>query len=119
MSPAARALAALAAATGAASLSLSKTLGSHMVLQRDRPAVVFGFDTPGVVVTTTFGAAKLTNTTGADGIWRQALPPTSAGGPYNLTFASATGTIAITDVLFGDVWFCGGQSNMQVRGGVR
>lgn len=68
----------------------------------------------GTSVKTGFNGATLTSTAGADGTWRQALPPTAAGGPYNLTFSASTGeSAALSNVLFGDVYICGGQSNMQ------
>ncbi|XP_029571413.1 sialate O-acetylesterase-like [Salmo trutta] len=36
-----------------------------------------------------------------------------AGGPYNVTAVLQNNhSITLTDVLFGDVWLCGGQSNM-------
>jgi hypothetical protein len=51
---------------------------------------------------------------GADGVWRQALPSTPAGGPYSLIFEGTDGsTASLDDVLFGDVHLCGGQSNAQ------
>lgn len=40
------------------------------------------------------------------------LDPVQAGGPYNLTAVQKGNKIVLTDVLFGDVWLCGGQSNM-------
>lgn len=40
------------------------------------------------------------------------LDPVQAGGPYNLTIVHGGRKIVLTDVLFGDVWLCGGQSNM-------
>lgn len=46
------------------------------------------------------------------GIWRVSLEPVEAGGPYNVTVTFHNDTAALTDVLFGDVWLCGGQSNM-------
>lgn len=49
---------------------------------------------------------------GCAGIWRVSLEPVEAGGPYNVTVASHHDRAALTDVLFGDVWLCGGQSNM-------
>jgi sialate O-acetylesterase len=91
-------------------LSLSRTHGDHMILQRDAAAVVWGFDTPGSVVRTDFGAVTLQATTGTDGIWRQSLPPTPAGGPYSILFnSSAGGSASLEDVLFGDVYIAGGQ----------
>ena len=41
------------------------------------------------------------------------LPATKAGGPYTITASSKkNGNASLQDVLFGDVWICGGQSNM-------
>ncbi|OWF44709.1 sialate O-acetylesterase-like [Mizuhopecten yessoensis] len=34
-------------------------------------------------------------------------------GPYNLTARSSLGAITLHDVMFGDVWLCSGQSNME------
>lgn len=49
------------------------------------------------------------------GIWRVTLDPVEAGGPYNVTAATQSSTAALLDVLFGDVWLCGGQSNMYFK----
>lgn len=49
------------------------------------------------------------------GTWRVSLDPVEAGGPYNVTAAAQNGTATLTDVLFGDVWLCGGQSNMYFK----
>ena len=46
------------------------------------------------------------------------LDPVKAGGPYEVlaqqTFGRRNLTLSIHDVLFGDVWLCSGQSNMQM-----
>ena len=45
--------------------------------------------------------------------WKAMLPATKAGGPYTITASSKKhGNASLQDVLFGDVWICGGQSNM-------
>jgi sialate O-acetylesterase len=105
----------LAAATAAGvPFVLSNTLGSHMVLQRDRPATIWGFGTPNTVVKTIFRGQTLVSSVGADGVFRQALPATGAGGPYTIGVSASTGeSTVLSDVLFGDVFFCSGQSNMQ------
>jgi hypothetical protein len=94
-----------------AQFALSDTLGNHMVLQRgQKGALVWGFDAAGATVKTVFQGTQYTSTAGSDGIWRQRLPPTAAGGPYNIIFSSSTGgAAALDDVLFGDVYICGGQ----------
>ena len=72
---------------------VSATLGSNMVLQRDQPAVLWGWSTtPGALVTTTLrrGIAPpmaLLNTTASTstGLWRQALPVQPASKlPYTI-----------------------------------
>ena len=95
---------------------VSATLGASAVLQRDVSASVWGFGAPGLAVAATLdGAPAGRATVGADGVWRVALPaqPASAA-PRVLAFAQADGaTAALDDVLFGDVYLCGGQSNAQ------
>ena len=46
--------------------------------------------------------------------WKSVLPPTDGDGKAHVITASSTnyGKVSISDVLFGDVWICGGQSNM-------
>ena len=50
--------------------------------------------------------------------WKVLLPPTPAGGKYTITVScstcspSAPTTATISNVVFGDMWFCSGQSNM-------
>jgi sialate O-acetylesterase len=102
---------------------LSRTLGSHMVLQRaPASAMVYGHAKQGATITTTFGGKNYTTTTdsvdvGVSGLgtWRQALPPTLGGKTaHTLSVASSAGDRAsLEDVLFGEVYFCSGQSNME------
>jgi len=97
------------------SFALSATLGDHMVLQREpASALVWGFAPAGTEVTTTFRSVEYTSKAGSDSVWRVHLEATPAGGPYTITFAASSGEeAALVDVLFGDVYICGGQSNMQ------
>lgn len=96
---------------------LSSTLGSNMVLQRaPQHAVVWGCVAPGTVVTTTLDNTRhMSSTAGSDCVWRQQLPATEASAsPHILSFRASTGeTAEMRNVLFGDVYLCGGQSNME------
>jgi sialate O-acetylesterase len=48
-------------------------------------------------------------------MWRVELPPTAASTtPENITVTGLGSTVTLANVLFGDVWMCGGQSNMAV-----
>ena len=50
---------------------------------------------------------------GVDHRWQVKIQPPAAGGPYTLNIKGAQ-TLELHNVLVGDVWLCGGQSNMQV-----
>ncbi|BFZ09711.1 hypothetical protein BsWGS_12749 [Bradybaena similaris] len=47
------------------------------------------------------------------GVWSVLLDPMAAGTAVNITALSQGIQITITDVIYGDVWLCSGQSNMQ------
>ena len=91
------------------------------VLQRaPQQAVLWGAAPSGTVVNTTFGEHALTTTADSAGVWRQKLPATPASStPHTIRVAGAhpAGTFsaaaALSNGLFGDVFLCGGQSNMQ------
>ncbi len=99
----------------------------HMVLQRaPQRAIVWGFGDPSTLTTLTMkGKVYITisrsepaNEVG-ESIWSVTLDPVSDEGPFDIHVSqpSANGTlvtITIHDVLFGDVWICSGQSNMQM-----
>lgn len=82
-----------------------------MVLQRDAKVPVWGWGDVGEKVTVEIAGEKQTAAVGSDGRWRVDLSPKPAGGPFELKI-SATNKIVLSDVLFGDVWICAGQSNM-------
>ena len=44
--------------------------------------------------------------------WRFELDPVSEEGPFVIEVSLNENVITLEDVLFGDVWFCSGQSNM-------
>src|SRR5271163_605389 len=101
-----------AAAKGFAEVKLPKVLSDHVVLQRDSPIHIWGWADPGEQVTVSLLSSKQTATTDDLGKWSVYLAPQPAGGPYSIT-VQGTNTIALSDVLIGDVWFASGQSNMQ------
>jgi len=101
--------------------NVSNTLSDHAVLQRaPQAAIVWGFGTQFAPVSVALlgangsAAASVSGWVSSTGVWRLALPPMAAGGPYALVGNStATGEgFALGDILFGDVLLCGGQSNM-------
>lgn len=47
------------------------------------------------------------------GKWKIKIATPKAGGPYNITVTGSS-KISLNDVLIGEVWFCSGQSNMEM-----
>ncbi|ACU02982.1 sialate O-acetylesterase [Pedobacter heparinus] len=101
------------AATAHAGLKLAQLFQSNMVLQRDKPVPIWGFAAAGEKITLRFKALNYTAITGKDGSWNIKLPAQAAGGPYEILIKGKSKSITLKNVLFGDVWICGGQSNMQ------
>ena len=95
-----------------AEVSLPAVIGSHMVLQREKPLPIWGWAAPGEEITVTLGESTMKATADAKGDWRVTLPALQAGGPFEMTVAGSN-TIKLTDILVGEVWVCSGQSNMQ------
>ncbi|ESO83425.1 hypothetical protein LOTGIDRAFT_133483, partial [Lottia gigantea] len=50
---------------------------------------------------------------GVNGVWKVSLDPENRTDEFTITAISSQGSISIAYVLFGDVWLCSGQSNMQ------
>lgn len=101
----------LAAAAAAAETVLPSILGDRMLLQRDAEAPVWGWDEPGREVAVSFRGATVRAVADADGRFQARVPTGAAGGPFALEVAGST-RIALQDVLVGEVWIAGGQSNM-------
>lgn len=96
---------------------VSNTLGSNMVLQQaPQQAIIWGFtNKTGVKVSASLdGGAAMTATSGTDHTWRITLPATPASTiPHKIAISSSAGDAAtLENVLFGEVFICGGQSNM-------
>jgi sialate O-acetylesterase len=90
---------------------LSPVFGDHMVIQRGKPNRIWGWTKPGSEVRVEIEGRKATAMAAPDGRWQTQFDPPAAGGPYILKIDGPQ-QIELHDVLVGDVWLCGGQSNM-------
>lgn len=108
----------MAGASG--SITLPAVFSNHMVLQRECPLQVWGHatgsgdvqvaivDPDDAIVSTAKGVV------GSDGLFRVTLPPLTASKlPHRLVVTVGSEITERTDLLIGDVWLCGGQSNME------
>jgi sialate O-acetylesterase len=90
---------------------LSPIFGDNMVLQRGKPNRIWGWAKPGDVVRVQIAGSSQRATAGADGRWQVSIDPPPPPGPYELNVTGPR-NITLHNVLVGDVWLCGGQSNM-------
>lgn len=99
---------------------IASVFSSNMVLQRGKNVNVWGEADNGTTITVEINGTKA-HAAAADGKWRVVLPPMPAGGPYEMdVFSSAVKdgkeikeSIRFYNVMIGEVWLCGGQSNME------
>ena len=120
--------------------SCAAVFGDHMILQRDKPAAVWGTAPAGSRITASLAQAWETGSSccstveaetqsDAQGSWALDLSPQQAGGPWTITLTciQAAGKVCgpscashspkiiqFVDVFFGEVWLAGGQSNMEL-----
>jgi sialate O-acetylesterase len=99
------------AAVSRAEVKLNGIFADHMVLQREEADPVWGTADPGEQVTVAFRDQKVSTAADEHGTWRCNLENLALGDPGTLTVRGKN-TVAVNDVLVGDVWLCSGQSNM-------
>ena len=97
-----------------AQIRLPKLISNGMVLQRDVPLTIWGWASANEKVNLTLNNKKYKATTASNGQWTIKLPAQKAGGPYEIKITGKN-ELLISDVLFGDVWICSGQSNMVLQ----
>ena len=91
---------------------------SGMVLQRDVVVPIWGTATPSATIIVTCNSLQTTAEVDANGKWKVFFPASAYGGPYTMTIQSSLeseNSVVMTDVYFGDVFYCSGQSNMELE----
>lgn len=82
-----------------------------MVLQRGKLNTIWGWSEPGDDIRVQIGDQTASTTAGTDRRWQVKIQPPASGGPYTVKITGLK-TAELHNVLVGDVWLCGGQSNM-------
>ena len=101
-----------------AAVAPARIFSDHMVLQRDLPVPVWGKAKPGAMVTVEVRRQAVKTSTDRDGRWKVTLKPMKASATGSeMVIRSEDDRVVIHDVLVGEVWFAGGQSNMDYRAG--
>lgn len=82
----------------------------HAVLQREKPIKIWG-EAVGEVTASLDGHTA--ECEAEDGKFELTLPSMPAGGPYDLSLSDREDSVTFHDIMIGEVWIAGGQSNME------
>lgn len=98
-----------------AKVTLPAFFTDNMVVQQNSTLTLPGKAKAGknVTVKASWNDNKFTTKATADGSFRIEIPTPAAGGPYTITISDGE-TLTLKNVLAGEVWFCSGQSNMEM-----
>lgn len=98
---------------GHSQIRLPKLISDGMVLQRNKPLKLWGWASANESISLIFNSKTYRVTANELGKWIIELPPQKAGGAFEMVFKGKNELI-LKDILFGDVWICSGQSNMEL-----
>jgi len=96
-----------------AEITLPKVITSNMVLQRGKPAAIWGKATANEKVTVSFANQTKTTVTDAAGHWQLKLDALKASAVPRKMIITGANRIELENVVVGEVWLCSGQSNME------
>ena len=99
-----------------AQLKVASVFSDYMVIQRDGNVAVWGTANPNTDITVSFDSQVKVIQSNTEGDWKLYLDALSANNVgQELIVTDGIESITFEDVLIGDVWIAGGQSNMNVR----
>lgn len=99
-----------------AEVKLPAIVSSNMVLQRNTTVVLWGWADAKekISIETSWLDEPLNLTADNDGEWRINIKTTNSKASQTIKIISKSSDILLENVLFGEVWLCSGQSNMQM-----
>ena len=100
----------------AADLQLPSIFSDHLVLQCDKAVPVWGWANPGEEIVVEFAGQNQSTTAKADGKWTvklDALEASAESRDLIVRSLSRDRSLKVVDVIVGEVWAGGGQSNME------
>ncbi|MEM8525368.1 MAG: sialate O-acetylesterase [Bacteroidota bacterium] len=96
-----------------AQFELCSIFTDNMVLQRDTEVPIWGWTNERTPIKVTFKDKTYEARIDDKGNWKAKLPATAAGGTYEILIEQGGDKKELKNILFGDVWVCSGQSNME------
>lgn len=97
-----------------AQLKLPALISDGMVLQRDAAVKIWGWSSPNDSIQIKINTLTYSCLADDSGQWSTQLDSFKAGGPHQIEISNQDTSVVIKNVLFGDVWICSGQSNMEL-----
>lgn len=98
-----------------AKVVLPSVFTDNMVLQQKTDITFYGDATKNkqLIVKTGWNGKEYHTEADGQGKWSLKIPTPAAGGPYEITFSDGK-KLQLKNVMIGEVWFCSGQSNMEM-----
>jgi sialate O-acetylesterase len=94
---------------------LPSLIGDNMVLQQKSEVSFWGKTSPDRKVSITASwNVKAEALADKDGKWNAKIKTPEAGGPYTINISTKDSSLDVKNVMIGEVWFCSGQSNMEM-----
>lgn len=99
-----------------ANVRLPDLVASNMVLQRNTTITLWGWANPGekFTITASWLANPIRVSADKAGDWKINLSTTNSKQPQFIKIKGNKETISLDNILFGEVWLCSGQSNMEI-----
>lgn len=104
-------------AKNSAEIKLPSLFTDGMVFQQSGTAPIWGKSTPGnqIKVKTTWDNKNYSVTVKNDSTWKVLVStPKASFKPFEVYISDGKSKIHLKDILIGEVWLCGGQSNMEM-----
>ena len=100
-----------------AKVILPSIYSNHMVIQQNSKVKIWGWSEVGEKISITPSWDTITYFTKGTSLakWETIINTPKAGGTFTITIKGDYNTIIIEDVLLGEVWLAGGQSNMEMN----
>ena len=98
-----------------AEVKLPAIVSSNMVLQRSTTVVLWGWANAqeNITIDASWLDEPLNVNADKEGNWRIEAETTNSKEPQTITIKGSEAEIFLENILFGEVWLCSGQSNMQ------
>lgn len=96
-------------------IELPAFFGDNMVLQQNETVSIWGKDIPGtsIKISSSWGK-KVSVVTNSDGFWFSEIKTEKASFKTHTLKIKGSNTVTLSNLLIGEVWFCSGQSNMEM-----